>query len=143
MCISRPEDRRSLLKWELEFWRLTKELLDYVHDSMAKTQKFVVQVNKMDEQHCVVPLHTDRWNLSPQYHITFGEFEGATLKSYNWKERKFESFSRRDRVLKFDGRLPHYVEVNNFSGTRYSLTYYVCQQDNIEEIMCCPKYMSF
>ena len=140
MCTSSPPDR-SLPKWELEFWQLTKELIELQVLEFTENRKYVVQLNKMDEKHCKVPCHTDQWNLSPQFHITFGEFEGATLKSFNLMERKFESYSECFRVLKFDGRLPHYVEVNNFSGTRYSLTYYVCQQRNIEEILLRPEYI--
>ena len=51
-----------------------------------------------------------------------GDYEDATLRSYG--ENSFTDLHNHNRIAKFDGRLPHEVIKNNFSGSRFTVIWY-------------------
>lgn len=138
----KPIEERFSIKWQLQLWYQSNEILELLLPGFTQKFKHVVQVNKITRKQCKVPSHTDQWNLLPQYHITFGNFEGAALRIYNPELSIDEDFSDLNRLLAFDARIPHTVHIDkNYHGTRYALTWYVCQRAPLCPVLYRPKYL--
>ena len=74
-----------------------------------------------------LPYHTDRFDVTYQYGISFGQFTGGRLSYFKHgpegeRTSTTASVSTRNRLFRFDGRLPHSVE--QFNGLRHSVIYF-------------------
>ena len=83
----------------------------------------LVQFARMASKDDRVLRHTDAHDISPQYAHTFGDFAGATLRAYD-KAGVAHVVDNRDKIAKFDGRLPHEVVTDDFRGERFSIIWY-------------------
>jgi hypothetical protein len=110
-----------------EFWVLATALMKII-DPEYISKQYVVHFAKMSEFKNNIPLHTDEWDIGPQYIIHFGDFEGAELRVYNTREQKrttdFFSVSKPRQIIYVDARWAHEVLIGDYSGDRYSMIVY-------------------
>ena len=72
-----------------------------------------------------VACHTDRGDVTFQYALSLGEFEGALLRCYTAPDKSsFVDFDTKNTIVKFDGRLPHEVVKDGFRGKRFSVIFF-------------------
>jgi len=84
----------------------------------------VVQFAYMSSPTHYVGKHVDSNDISHQYAISLGDYKGATLRVYN-QSGKAHDVDNRHKVVKFDGRLPHEVVVDeSFEGDRFTVIFY-------------------
>ena len=139
-------DLRTLVNWKKELWDLSREIIDLFIPGFSSKYYYVVQASCMDGRNCKVPLHCDKWNLTPQYHLVCGDFQGAFLECFSPDGTFSTLFSSRYSLLKFDGRLKHQLRTNQLEGMRYTLVYYVSYVENqelVEELFYPPKYLGW
>ena len=121
-----PLNRAGISSQKKEFWTLAQDLLETFIPNAFAFRLFVVQGAKQNTSHCTIPLHVDRNNLAPQFIIFFGSFGGAKLVCYKDEEQKEKVELEAKEVLwAMDGRLPHEVVFEEFTGDSYTVTYYV------------------
>ena len=66
--------------------------------------------------------HCDNQYITYQYALTIGEYKGGNLVCKS-KDGRLLNVSNRRRFVRFDGRLPHKVNMI-ISGQRHSFVYY-------------------
>jgi hypothetical protein len=110
-----------------ELWVLATELMKLI-DPEYVSKQYVVHFAKMSEFKNSIHLHTDEWDIGPQYIVHFGDFDGAELRVYNSREEKrtsdFFSVSKPRQIIYVDARFAHEVLIDNYSGDRYSMIVY-------------------
>ena len=55
--------------------------------------------------------------IAMQYALTLGDYVGATLRMYDGEGHVIRDFDYHNKMCKMDGRLPHEVVQDNFTGT--------------------------
>ena len=70
-------------------------------------------------------------DISYQYAMSLGDFSGAYLRAYLQDHKKSQKDSQmyyeldyKDKIVAFDGRLPHEVVTDNFRGERFTIIFY-------------------
>ena len=112
----------SPLKWRA--YELAKRILEKV-DADYAAGEFVVQFAWMSSKDHQVKCHVDACDVSFQYALTLGDFTGAVLRSYTRPDKTaWVDFAAKERIVRFDGRLPHEVLMNGFIGNRFSVIFY-------------------
>jgi hypothetical protein len=121
--------RKKAEEWQKDLFVIAKQMFQLIIPDFLEKQ-FVFHFGKMTSSSLPVPLHRDRKDISHQYVIHFGDWEGAELICYdaqvknNAKKPNFKSSERR-RLIKFDGRLYHEVKkYEHFTGTRFTIVCY-------------------
>ena len=78
-----------------------------------------------------VDWHKDSDDISYQYDLCLGDFSGAYLRAYKNDHKKsqkatqpYREFDIKNKILKFDGRLPHEVVTDDFQGERFTVIFY-------------------
>ena len=78
-----------------------------------------------------VDWHKDGHDISYQYDLCLGDFSGAYLRAYKHDHKKshkatqpYHEFDIKNKILKFDGRLPHELVTDDFRGERFSVIFY-------------------
>ena len=99
----------------------TRELLCIIDSEYATNDHWVVQVHCMDAT-SRIGNHVDKNDITFQYGVTLGEYEGGNLLTWN-KSGVVTEMNVHNQVVKLDGRLQHSV-TPIISGRRYSLYYY-------------------
>ena len=124
-----PMDKKKVEMWQAELFLLAVELFTLLIPHFILKQ-FVLHFEKMTNKSHEVPLHTDEKDISNQYAVHFGDWEGAWLVCYdNCNKKKMLSLSDEEReryvtfrtaekrrLIKFDGRLLHQVIKKGFKG---------------------------
>ena len=68
--------------------------------------------------------HTDGEDITHQYALALGEYDGALLRCYD-PQGNFTDFDYKNKIVKLDGRLPHeVVGMTEFQGERFSVIAY-------------------
>ena len=68
-----------------------------------------------------VKCHVDS-DVSFQYSLTLGDFQGAKLRAYTAANNAaYVDFPQSGRIVAFDGRLPHEVVSDGFIGDRFTV----------------------
>ena len=84
----------------------------------------IVQFAHMNSPDHYVREHVDRDDISFQYALSLGRYEGATLRAID-AGGKAHDIDNRWKVAKFDGRLRHEVQIDHsFSGDRFTIIWY-------------------
>jgi hypothetical protein len=129
ICRIHPYEK-NLRDWEKNLFFLGTELFSFVVPNFVEKQ-YNIQFSKMSSTNpnTMVKCHTDYNDISHQYMVNFGSWTGAEIVCYSPDSssssfREIFSFSQPRKVLKFDGRFPHEVRLNNFKGDRYSVILY-------------------
>ena len=78
-----------------------------------------------------VKRHTNKDDLTFQYGVVLGDFEGGNLRTWNSKEQEQPELDVHNKIVKLDGRLFHQVTPVT-SGIRYRL-YYKLFDRNIDK----------
>ena len=87
--------------------------------------EFMVQFALMAKHSHSVACHTDGGDVTFQYALSLGEFEGARLRCYTAVDKSsFVDFDTKNTIVKFDGRLPHEVVKDGFRGKRFSVIFF-------------------
>ena len=81
----------------------------------------VVQFACMDTN-SFVKIHHDN-DVSSQFVLSFGDYNGETLMLFNEKENKYEDVDTHNTLVQFDGRYKHYV-TKVTHGMRYSIVFF-------------------
>ena len=120
-----------------------RELLRIIDPEYAANDHWVVQVHSMDTTSSI-GRHVDAKDITFQYGVTVGEYEGGNLLTWN-RSGELSEMNVRNEVVKLDGRLPHSVTPIT-SGTRYSLYYYKSYDPMINRptaILDCAEIVKF
>jgi hypothetical protein len=126
--LTHPFDKTCVPLWKKKLFTMATEVFSYSIPSFLQYQ-YVFHFGKMSDPLHVVPLHTDRRDVSHQYALHLGKWSGASLKCYDETDKKNPGnvvglFNGTRRLLRFDGRLCHQVVNNNFEGERYTIICY-------------------
>jgi hypothetical protein len=117
-------------QYQKDFYALAKQLLLSIDADYAANDDWVVQVTIMDSSSSV-KLHKDSQNVSFQYGVWLGDFEGGQL------EVAGQTLDVRNKIYKMDGRVPHRV-LPITEGKRYSLIYFKNYDRNITSVTQVP-----
>ena len=128
---------------------VVKSLLQLVDPNyIGDHDDFCLSVNAMSASNSQQPEdsmfdHCDNQDITYQYALTIGEYEGGNLLCKT-KDGRLINVSNRWRFVRFDGRLPH--KVNTIvSGHRYSFVYYRTYDRSLgckpQPILSSPEYM--
>ena len=98
-----------------------RELIGVIDSKYAANDHWVVQIHCMDAT-SRLGTHVDKKDITFQYGVTLGEYEGGNLLTWDKSELVTE-IDVHNQVVKLDGRLRHSV-TPIISGRRYSLYYY-------------------
>ena len=103
---------------------LARELLKLIDPAYVRDGDYVTQFAKMSDPAIhYVRTHVDAEDIAPQYAMGLGDYTGGELRCYLNKDKtQFVDMDTRNRIVKFDGRLPH--RVLPFKGNRYTVIYY-------------------
>jgi hypothetical protein len=122
---TRPVEERKLPMWKKDLWRQSAELIRLIDPDFAAGE-YVVNYSCMEggKDH-YVKKHVDKDDISFQYALALGAYQGAVLRTYAADgETVLGDFDYRYRVCKMDGRLPHELVLNNFTGTRFCVIWF-------------------
>ena len=125
VCLVPYEDRSSSTKKKKAIWRACASLIQQIDPEYAAGD-FAVAINCMTSKKHDVYLHRDESDVSWQYILTLGKYRGAHLECFNNAKQLIFSEGKPHRIVKFDGRLPHRVRLDDFRGTRISVIWYKC-----------------
>jgi hypothetical protein len=123
VCLTDPLMRKYLPVWKKKLYLKARDLIAlYVPDLLLKT--YAVQFSKIGNSSCFLKFHQDLRDVSSQYAVYLGDYEGAYLEVCDPNGDVFEQYSSPYVFLHFDGRLWHRVSLNNFSGTRFAIIFF-------------------
>jgi hypothetical protein len=105
-----------------EIYRKAAQIVEMLDPVYAANGDWVVQVHAMDSQ-SKVNRHTDDDDLTYQYGVILGDFEGGELLTWDSKEKPCAPLAVQNKIVKLDGRLYHQV-MPVTRGVRYSLYFY-------------------
>ena len=117
------EDRK-IPKWKLNLWKKSKRIIQLIDPDFAANDDFVVQYARMSNPNHHCKKHVDALDVSHQYALALGNYRGAKLRVYDAQDKPTGEYDYKRKILKFDGRLPHELVMDDFQGTRYSLVFF-------------------
>lgn len=123
VCLTDPLERSGIPPWKKGFWRKAQEVLKLLLPELLD-KTYAVQFSKMSSPSCSVPFHYDRRDVSWQYALFLGDYEGAFLEVCDPENEVYKAYSSPYCLLQFDGRLRHRVRLEGFWGVRYSVIFY-------------------
>ena len=106
-----------------EAYYLSRDVMRQIDPHYAEGE-FVVQFAKIDSAAHYVKKHVDQHDVSHQYALTFGEYEGAALLVHPPDGGPPHRVDGKDCIVKFDARHPHEVDLTGFKGERYTVIWY-------------------
>ena len=116
------EDQKVPALWK-KAYRKAMRVLRGIDPGYAEGET-VVQFAYMSSPMHYVARHRDANDISHQYAMSLGDYKGATLRVYDGSG-KAHDMDNRHKIVKFDGRLPHEVIVDqSFHGERFTVIYY-------------------
>ena len=126
VCLTPISKRSNLTNTKRRIWELGKELMtevepEFVYGRTGEVEQFVISASCM-KNGSYVDEHLDDLDVRSQFALTVGEFSGGELECLT--EGVWVSYNNNRKILEFDGRLAHRVNMGNFSGCRYSLIFY-------------------
>lgn len=114
-------------------YELAKAVIELLDPKFAKGE-FLVNFSHMNSRCHYVKKHVDRDDVTFQYILSFGEYDGDVLLSvYDKRGLWLRAFNCKDKILKFDGRLPHRVHKHKFHGDRFAVIWYKSYDARITE----------
>ena len=78
----------------------------------------------MDDPNHHCKKHRDADDISYQYALALGDYEGAKLRCYDDDDTPIGDFDYKRKICKMDGRLPHELIMNDFKGTRFCIIWF-------------------
>ena len=117
----KPVHEQKLTREAKRAYEMASDILNMVDPDYAAGEYLVQFAHMCSDEHRVEK-HVDGEDISYQYAVSLGDYMGATLRSYG--EKGFTDLDNHNKIAKFDGRLPHEVIKNNFSGNRFTVIWY-------------------
>ena len=121
VCVT-PVAERKVSPHRKVAYALAMEILRLMDPEYAAGET-LVQFAHMCQQDDRVDRHVDKEDISHQYALSLGQYEGATLRAYDAQHTPHD-LDNRWRIARFDGRLPHEVVCANFWGDRFTVIWY-------------------
>ena len=116
-------DRPELTKWILNLYQMSRTLLKMFDETWAgKHDDFVVQFTCMNNTSFVLN-HHHKNDISSQFAISLGEYEGGLLMVRNEMTNEYIHLNNNRKMVQFDGRKDHLV-TKVTEGERYSIVFY-------------------
>ena len=104
-------------------YKLARKIFKMV-DPEFMSGECLINFSRMNSKSHHVKRHTDNEDISHQYALALGEYNGAQLRCYD-SAGNFTDFDYRYKIVKLDGRLPHeVVGMKEFQGERFSIIAY-------------------
>jgi hypothetical protein len=116
-------EQAGLTHEKREAYEMAMQLLQSIDPQYAAGET-LVQFALMESHKQYVKLHRDEHDISYQYALSLGDYQGAALRVYK-SNGSMHEFDNRRKIVRFDGRLPHEVVVEpSFRGRRYTVIPY-------------------
>lgn len=116
-------EQAGLTHEKREAYEMAMQLLQSIDPQYAAGET-LVQFALMESHKQYVKLHRDEHDISYQYALSLGDYQGAALRVYK-SNGSMHEFDNRRKIVRFDGRLPHEVVVEpSFRGRRYTVIWY-------------------
>ena len=112
--------KRANCKQEVEIYRLAKALLKVINPEYARNDDFVLQAHAMHSG-CAIAKHKDLHDVTFQLGMTFGNYEGGKLVTWNSNDEMQDPINVKDKVVKLDGRLAHGEQDQKWRQTQFAL----------------------
>ena len=123
VCLT-PVLERVLPKWKKTLWVLSQQLIEIIDPDFA-VGEYVVNYSTMTDPEHYVKKHTDSDDISYQYGMSLGDYEGTfKTRIYDKDDKVVGDYDYKNRVLKMDGRLPHEVISKGFKGVRHCVIFF-------------------
>ena len=122
MCVTPLYDQQKP-KWQKALYALADEIISVADPEFAKGD-YIVHFSGIDSSEHYAKTHVDGDDFTYQLAVQFGNFKGCTMRLYDDKGMAIGEFDHSYSVLKFDGRLPHEVVMNNFEGERFTVIFF-------------------
>ena len=123
VCL-KPVLERVLPKWKKDLWTLSRQLIEIIDPDFA-IGEYVVNYSTMTDPTHYVKKHTDSDDISYQYGMSLGDYEGTfKTRIYDADDDVVGDYNYKNRVLKMDGRLPHEVITEGFKGVRHCVIFF-------------------
>jgi hypothetical protein len=124
VCLTPVLARVSLPKWKKNLWTLSQQLIEIIDPDFA-VGEYVVNYSTMTDPKHYVKKHTDSDDISYQYGMSLGDYEGTfETRIYDKDDKVVGDYDYKNRVLKMDGRLPHEVISKGFKGVRHCVIFF-------------------
>eukprot|EP01047_Picozoa_sp_COSAG01_P069353 COSAG01_NODE_10241_length_2211_cov_8.304924_3_plen_173_part_00 len=98
------------------------EILALIDPTYAMNGDWVLQVHAMNSTSRVAR-HTDKDDISYQYGLVLGDFDGGELITWGSDGQPHPVLNVQNKIVKLDGRLPHQVTPVTH-GVRYACYFY-------------------
>ena len=117
------EQQEGLSDAEREAYRLAMAILLEIDPDYTEGAT-LVNFSLLNSPTHYVKQHVDKNDVSYQYALSLGSFEGVRLR-VTGEDSQAQDFGIRRKVLRFDGRLPHEaVLAPTFNGNRFTVIWY-------------------
>ena len=120
----KPVEERRLPKWKKELYKTAIEIIKEVDKDYSEGEIVVNFAKMVGGENHYVNKHRDKDDISFQYALGLGDYSGATLRCYDDNDKVIGDFDYHNRICKMDGRLPHELILDNFTGTRYCVIWF-------------------
>ena len=118
-----PVTEQALSPEVKQVYTMAMRILRYIDPHYAAGE-VLVNFSWLSSPTHYVRRHTDTHDIAPQYALSVGNFEGATLRVHD-ADGDVHDLDTRWSVAHFDGRLPHEVVVDPaFNGDRFTIIWY-------------------
>ena len=115
------DQKKSRVKKEA--YRLASEIILRLDPDFAAGDYLINFSRLNDALVQYVKKHIDKHDIAAQLALGLGDYTGAALRIYD-ATGNYKDVDYRHKVVKFDGRLPHEVVFNNFTGERFAVIFY-------------------
>ena len=123
---------KSLRFRKLKCYLLAKTILQKIDPTFA-SGPFIVQFAMMSSPDHKVERHVDRDDITHQYVLSLGAFKNARFVIEEPEAPNPLRFDTRHKMLRVDGRNPHWVENDGFEGERFTVIFYKGYDFNFKE----------
>ena len=120
------QDQKGINDYQKRAYAMAKGVIDLLDPEFAAGETYLVNFSHMNSRHHYVKRHVDVDDITYQYILSFGEYQGdVKLFVYDKMGNFHQSYNCKDRILKVDGRLPHRVrKTPDFEGNRFAVIWY-------------------
>ena len=125
--------QKGINEYQKRAYVLAKCVIELLDPVFAKGETYLVNFSHMDSRLQHVKKHVDGDDITYQYILSFGDYQGdVKLFVYDALGYFRQSFNCKGRILKVDGRRPHRVrKTPDFEGNRFAVIWYKSYDERI------------
>ena len=129
------QEQTGLNPYQKSAYEKAKRVIEILDPEFATGETYLVNFAHMNSRHHYVKKHVDADDITYQYILSFGQYQGdVKLFVYDKNGNFHQSYNCKDRILKVDGRLPHRVrKTPDFEGNRFAVIWYKSYDARITE----------